>query len=193
MFSSAIANNIEKKWGWLVALGCLLVVMGILAVSFVGLTTYLSVVYLGAMFMVTGLAEIIFGIRTRADGDVWYHAVFGLLFTIAGYMIFTNPLPNMVFLTMLIAAVFMVSGVSTLIAAVVERFSNWGWFALNGAVAVAAAVLIFRNPLASSIWLIGMLVGLEFMFRGIAWISLGVRGRALVHWHHHHPMPSPAG
>jgi uncharacterized membrane protein HdeD (DUF308 family) len=82
---------------------------------------------------------------------------------------------------MLMAAVFLITGLSTLVASVVERFSNWGWFALNGAVAIAAGILIFRNPLASSVWLIGMLVGIEFMFRGFAWISLGLTGRALAH------------
>jgi uncharacterized membrane protein HdeD (DUF308 family) len=179
MFSSAIAQNIEKKWGWLVAVGVLMMVTGILAIAFVGVTSLLSVIYLGLMFMVGGVAEIIFVFSTRPHSDMWYHLLFGLLFAVAGFLIFSNPLPNLVFLTMLIAAVFLVTGLSTLIVSVVERFSNWGWFALNGAIAVLAAVLIFRNPLYSSIWLIGTLVGIEFLFRGFAWIALGLTGRAL--------------
>jgi uncharacterized membrane protein HdeD (DUF308 family) len=179
MFSSAIAQNVDKKWGWLIGVGVLMVIAGLIAITFVGVTSMLSVIYLGALFMIGGIAEIIFAFSTRPHSDMWYHLLFGLLFAVAGYFIFSNPIPNMVFLTMLIAAVFMITGISTLVTSVVERFSNWGWFALNGVIATVAAFLIFRNPLASSIWLIGMLVGLEFIFRGCAWISLGFTGRAV--------------
>ena len=179
MFSSAIAQNIEKKWPWLIGIGSLMIVIGALAISFVGLTSLLSVIYLGVLFMFGGIAEIIYAYNTRAHGDMWAHLMFGFLFALAGFFIFFNPLPNLILLTMLIAAVFLITGLSTLVAAVIERFTNWGWFALNGAVAIVAAILIFRSPLASSLWLIGTLVGLEFLLRGVAWISLGLTGRAL--------------
>jgi uncharacterized membrane protein HdeD (DUF308 family) len=179
----SLSQSIENKWGWLLGTGILMVALGVLAILFVGVTSVLSVIYLGAFFMIAGIAEVIYGIRTREHSDMWYHIFFGALFAVAGYFIFTNPIANLFFLTLLIAMVLLVSGAVYLVGALVERFHNWGWFALNGVVAIAASYLIFRNPYASSFWLIGVLVGCEMLLRGMAWISLGLTGRALAKSH----------
>jgi uncharacterized membrane protein HdeD (DUF308 family) len=177
----AISQNLENKWPWLLGLGALMVVCGLFAITFVGFSSLVSILYLGALFMVTGVAEIIFAIRTRSDGHLWFHLLFGVLFAVAGWFIFMNPVANLIVLTLLIATVLLATGIVTLIGSVVEQFHNWGWFALNGVISILAGFLIFRNPVESSFWLIGVLVGLEFLFRGFAWISLGWMGRSIEH------------
>lgn len=163
------------------ALGILMVLCGIVAIAFVGITSMLSVLYLGALFMIAGIAEIIFAIQTRKEGHLWFHLLFGVLFAVAGWFIFTNPLANMFFMTMLLATVLIVTGIVTLLGSVIEQFEHWGWFALNGVISIAAGFLIFRNPVESTFWVIGMLVGIEFLFRGFAWINLAWAGRQLAH------------
>ncbi|MBX3020042.1 MAG: HdeD family acid-resistance protein [Bdellovibrionales bacterium] len=181
METFAIAKNIEKKWGWLLALGLLSVLCGLIAITFVGVTSVLSVLYLGVLFMVIGISEIAFAIQTRKDGHLWYHLLMGVLFSVGGFLIFMNPIANLILLTFLLATLLIVSGVVNVIGSFVDRFTNWGWFAINGAVGVVAGYLILSNPLESSMWLIGLLVGIEMMFRGFAWISLGLAGRKLAH------------
>lgn len=181
MDSFALSHDLERKWPWLLSLGVLLVLAGIVAIVFVGLTSLFSVLYLGVLFMLTGIAEIIFAIRTRGEGHLWFHLLMGVLFSVGGFFIFTNPVANLILLTMMIAVLLIVSGVVSLIGSVVEQFKNWGWFALNGVISILAGFLILRSPIESSFWLIGILVGIELMSRGFAWISLGWAGRQIAH------------
>ncbi len=179
MASFDLATNVRQKSGWILTFGILQVVLGIMAMTFVGLTSLFSVLYLGIILMVSGVFEIVYAVKTREHGGLWFHLLFGILATVCGYFVFTNPIENLVLLTVLIATLFIVTGAVNLIGSLVERFPNWGWFAFEGAVSIAAGYLVFSNPLTSSIWLIGFMVGLQMIFRGAAWISLGVMGRSL--------------
>lgn len=179
MAQFALAQDTHKKWLWILTFGILQVLLGCFAIAFVGVTSMVSVVYLGVLFMVTGISEIIYAIRTRHHGDMWFHLFFGVLTAVCGFFIFNNPLANLVVLTILIATLFIVTGTVTLIMAIMERFPNWGWFAVNGAVSIGAGYFIFLNPIEASLWLIGFLVGTQMLFRGFAWISLGWTGRTV--------------
>ena len=173
----SLAQNVQKKWGWILTFGILQVLLGLFAVGFVGFTSFFSVLAIGVIFMIAGISESIYAIRNRELGDMWFHLLVGVLTAVCGFFIYNNPLENLILLTVLIATLFLVTGVATLIGCLVERFSNWGWFAINGLISVLAGYLILRNPVTTGIWLIGFLVGVQMMFRGLAWISLGWSGR----------------
>lgn len=177
--SSSLTQSMNRKSNWVLTFGILQVLFGIFAVAFVGVTSMVSVIYIGVLFMITGVSEIVYAVRTREHGDFWFHLLLGALSTVCGFFVFNNPLENLVLLTILIATLFIVIGATTLIGSVVERFANWGWFALNGVVSILAGYYIFKNPLVNSLWLIGFLVGVQMLLRGVAWISLGWTGRRI--------------
>lgn len=172
MSSFSLARNLEKKRRWVIGLGVLQILLGILAIAFVGMTTLFSVVYLGALLMVAGITEVIYGVRHREHGDLWFHLLIGILTAVCGFFVFINPVANMVVLTVLIAALFIATGLVTFIGSVIERFGQWVWFAISGAISVVAGYLILTNPLESSVWLIGLLVGIQLISRGLSWVGL---------------------
>lgn len=172
MSSFSLAKNLEKKRRWVIGIGILQIILGILAIAFVGVTTLFSVAFLGALLLSSGIFEIIYGIRNRDHGDLWFHLLFGALTAVCGFFIYVNPVANMVVLTVLIAALFIATGLVTFIGSVMERFGQWVWFAINGAISVVAGYLILTNPLESSVWLIGLLVGIQLISRGLAWGGL---------------------
>jgi uncharacterized membrane protein HdeD (DUF308 family) len=53
------------------------------------------------------------------------------------------------------------------------RFPSWGWTAFSGIVAVIVGFMLISQLPTSSLWFIGFLVGIEFIFNGIALIALG--------------------
>lgn len=170
--SFTLVQNLEHKRRWILALGVLQVILGSLAVAFVGVTSLMSVIYLGAILMIAGVSEVVYGFRHREHGDLWFHLLFGVVTSVCGFFVWSNPVANMVVLTILLAAFFIATGLVTLLGSLIERFHNWGWFAINGVISVAAGYLILTNPLESSIWLIGLLVGFQLISRGIAWVTL---------------------
>jgi len=173
---NGVARFAQKNWGWILALGFLQVMLGFIALTFVGLTTLISVVYLGALFMVSGFAEVWVGIQRRQDGQWGAHLFFGILYIVGGALIMWNPVGNAVFLTALIAMILLVSGLVGIVGNITERGSYWLWFAFLGVVSVFLGLSILRTPLESSIWLIGTFVGVDMLLKGftlmnIAWAA----------------------
>jgi uncharacterized membrane protein HdeD (DUF308 family) len=61
------------KWGWIVALGVVFLIAGLIALSSVVMATAVSVTVVGAMMLVSGIAEIIsaFSVRTWGKFFLW--------------------------------------------------------------------------------------------------------------------------
>jgi uncharacterized membrane protein HdeD (DUF308 family) len=92
----------------------------------------------------------------------------------AGFVITDTPLQSAVMMTAFIAAMFMVVGAFRTAAALVVRFPHWCWALLNGLVTFLCGAIIYRHFAQSAVWVIGLLVGLEMLFHGWAWIMLSL-------------------
>jgi uncharacterized membrane protein HdeD (DUF308 family) len=181
MTTFSLAQNLQKKSSWIMAIGVLQVILGIFALVFVGFTSLASVIYLGLVFMISGICEVVYGIQMRKEGDLWFHLLFGALTAICGFFVFSSPVSNLIVLTMLVATLFITSGAVMLVGSMIERFASWGWFAAFGVISILAGYMVFKTPLESSTWLIGYLVGLQMIMRGCAWLRMGWVGHRLTH------------
>lgn len=176
-----ISRAAQKNSGLIMSLGFLQVILGFIALTFVGLTTWIAVVYLGALFLVSGGAELVVGFQKRKDGHLAAHLFFGVLYMIAGAMIMWNPGENAVFLTTLIAMLLLISGTVGLVGSALERGPSWAWFAFLGAVSIFLGFSILQTPLESSLWLIGTFVGVDMLFKGFTLINLAWAARRSPH------------
>lgn len=59
------------------------------------------------------------------------------------------------------------------------RFEGWGWLPLSGVIEVVLGVLIRRELLMSGLTVIGLLVGISTLFRGVSWLMLGFTSRRI--------------
>jgi len=59
------------------------------------------------------------------------------------------------------------------------RFGAWGWPLVSGVIDVILGVMIWLGWPASALWVIGLFVGISFVFRGFNWIGLGLALRTL--------------
>jgi uncharacterized membrane protein HdeD (DUF308 family) len=74
----------------------------------------------------------------------------------------------------LLAASFLVGGFLRAVFSVVLRFPAWSWVLLNGVVDVLLGVLILNGWPESSLWVIGLFVGIDLIFHGVGWVMLGL-------------------
>jgi uncharacterized membrane protein HdeD (DUF308 family) len=79
----------------------------------------------------------------------------------------------------------MVEGVFNIVAALSYRFAAWGWPLVSGIIDVILGVMIWMEWPASALWVIGLFVGINLIFRGLNWIGLGLALKSL-------PRPSTA-
>ncbi|AEW19697.1 DUF308 domain-containing protein [Brucella abortus] len=62
----SLPHELSSKWGWFVALGVALLILGGIAFGNLFLATVVSVYYVGLMMLIAGIIEIIhaFGVKT---------------------------------------------------------------------------------------------------------------------------------
>jgi uncharacterized membrane protein HdeD (DUF308 family) len=175
--------HVRDRWGMYVVAGLVLVVLGFIALGSIVVATLASVVVFGALLVVAGLAQVGSAFTARGWSGFLLHVLFGILALVVGVSVIASPVPAAVTLTLFLAVFFLIGGLFRVVSAGVLRFANWGWAMFGGAVSVVLGIVLFAQWPEASLWLIGLLVGIELVIEGIAWLTFGLaarsRGRAL--------------
>lgn len=178
-FSLQISNkdlpDFGKNWEWLVGWGIGLLVLGCLAVAFATFTTILSVVLLGALILVGGIFVLIDAAQFWWQRSGFYlRLIMGLLYTFVGLMLIFGPAISSIALTLLLACLFILMGVSRIIAAVTLQYPRWKWSLISGIITLILGTLIIAEWPASGLFIIGFFIGIDLLLFGLAYIMLGL-------------------
>jgi uncharacterized membrane protein HdeD (DUF308 family) len=168
-------QDAQKLWGWYLALGIALILVGLYAIYAEGIATMASVIVLGAVIFVAGIAQIIGAFMARGAGHVILLLLVGVLDIIVGLMLLEHPAIGALTITLLLAALFVFGGVFRFVSALWLQFPHYGWMAFSGAVSVVLGILLWAQWPFSAIWFIGFVVGLNFIFAGVAWSWMALK------------------
>lgn len=172
-------DALRGNWLWFVVLGVVVAVLGFVAIGSVVVASLAAAVVLGVLILVGGIAETIGAFWCRAWSGFFLHLLSGVLSIVIGGMFLRNPLTALGALTLLVAAFLMVGGIFKIVAAVSYRFAAWGWALAGGIIDVVLGVMIWEDWPESALWVIGLFVGINMVFRGFTWIALGLSLRAI--------------
>ena len=164
---------IRGKWIWLVVLGIALIVLGTVLLGSPVIATLATVTALGALILVGGAMEIVGAFWCQEWSGFFLELLSGVLGIVVGLMLLGNPIQGGITLTVLLASFLFVGGIFKAVAAIAHRFQGWGWLLLSGAVDVVLGVLIWRELPISGLSVIGVLVGISIIFRGVSWLMVG--------------------
>ena len=166
-------DAIRGRWIWLVALGIGLILLGTILLCFPVSATLATVTVLGALILIGGGVEIGAAFWCRQWSGFFLALLSGILGVVVGLMLLTNPIQGSITLTILLASFLFVGGLFKVVAALSHRFGGWGWLLLSGAIDLVLGVLIWRELPWSGLEIIGLLVGIGVVFRGVSWLMLG--------------------
>jgi uncharacterized membrane protein HdeD (DUF308 family) len=171
-------HELRPIWGVLLALGIVLIVLGILAISDYFFATWLTVLLLGGFVLVAGGVQIAAAFGSRRWAGFFLHLLAGALYLALGFLMVARPERAAIGLTLLLAVLFLGSGLARIISALSHRFHNWGWVLLNGVIDLILGVMIWMEWPGSGLWVIGLLVGIDLLFNGWSCImlALAIRG-----------------
>jgi uncharacterized membrane protein HdeD (DUF308 family) len=165
---------IRGKWIWLVVLGIALIVLGIILLGFPVIATLATVSLLGAMILIGGGIEVVGAFWCQEWSGFFLALLSGILGVVVGLMLLGNPIQGGMTLTVLLASFLFVGGIFKAVAAIAHRFGGWGWLLLSGVIDIAIGVMIWRELPVSGLTIIGLLVGISTIFRGVSWLMLGL-------------------
>src|SRR5712671_4825766 len=165
---------LRAKSGWIVALGAVYVIAGLIALASVAMATVASVLVVGVMMIVAGVAEVINAFQIKSWGKFLLWALLGVLYIVAGFVTFENPLLAAVLLTLMLGASLVASGIVRLFLAFnMKRETPWIWVALSGAITLLLGLLILARWPVSSLYILGLFLGIDLIMGGAGWIGLG--------------------
>ncbi len=166
---------VQNQWGWYLFLGIVLIAAGVLAIIYQGAATAASVVVFGALLLVAGVTQLIAAFQSRGAGHVILLLLVGILDIIVGWMLMQHPEAGALTLTLLLAALFVFTGLYQFVAALWLQLPNYGWYAFSGIITFVLGVLLWAQWPISATWFIGFAVGINFIFAGIAWAAFALK------------------
>jgi uncharacterized membrane protein HdeD (DUF308 family) len=166
---------LRAKWGWIVALGVVYLIAGFIALGSVAMATVVSVFVVGVMMIVAGVAEVFSAFQIKSWGKFLLWALLGVLYIIAGFVTFQNPLLAAVLLTLVLGASLVVSGIMRIVLAFnMKREMPWIWVALSGVITLLLGALILVRWPVSSLYILGLFLAIDLIMAGAGWVGLGL-------------------
>src|SRR5580692_6561760 len=164
----------------LILLGILAVIVGILAITWPGVTV-LALVILFAVYAFLGAGlQAARAFSSRTAGPVFGHLLLGLIDLAAGVIALVWPAPTAFVLVIVVAAWALAGGVAEFFAGFQsgESAGTRALLILSGLVSVAFGVLLFARPGVGAVTL-ALLFGLYALIYGFSQITAGIQVRRL--------------
>ena len=172
-------HHVRSHWWWFLLLGCLLLICGTMALVFPFVASVAAISALSIVLLVAGVATLVGSFFTGKWSGFLVNVLVGMLYLAAGFVVSERPLLSILMVTVYLAVSFMVMGLFRVFAALTVRHPQWGWTLLNGCVTFLLGLAIYRHLPVDAVWVIGLLVGIELLFSGWAWIMLSLEIRRI--------------
>lgn len=175
-----VLGELIHNWGWLLAQGLLLVVLGTIGLGMTFWLTLATVFIFGVFLLIGGGVQIFQAFKCWGWQSVLWHVLIAILYVLAGLIIMADPLAASTLLTLLLAGALMGIGVMRLIMAVQMRgIKNWFWPLIGGIAAIVLGLMILARWPISGFWVIGLFVAIEMIFSGWSYIIIALGAREL--------------
>jgi uncharacterized membrane protein HdeD (DUF308 family) len=171
----AMRDTFVEHRTWFIVLGIALIILGIVAIGFPFMTTIAAKVFLGWLFLIGGIVQIVHAFSTQKWSGFFYNLLMGLLYVIVGGWLAFLPLAGILSLTFMLAFLFILQGVlQSGIAFKMKPHEGWVWMLISGIVAIAAGVLVIMHLPSSATWAIGLVVGVSMISTGWAYLFMAL-------------------
>ena len=167
-----VENQLCSKWSSFLALGIALIALGTIALGSAFWTTLATVWLLGIVLGAGGIAQVVHSFYTPEWKGFLAQLFLGILATVVGWLMITNPILGAASLTLLLASLFIASGLFRIATSLFGSVEHWGWLLLNGIITLALGILILAQWPQASLWVIGLFIAVDLIFAGWANVIL---------------------
>src|SRR5499427_10432901 len=166
---SEMSAAVKAHWKAFLFEGILLAILGIAAMIVPPLASLAITIFLGWMFLISGIGGLIITYWARNMPGFWWSLISAALAVLAGGILLARPMQGVLTLTIVIGAYFLAEGVATIMYALEHRrelSGRWAWLLIAGLVDIGIAFIIISGLPGSADWAIGLLVGINLVFGG---------------------------
>jgi len=171
-------QQVKQNAGWLVVLGVVEMVAGVLGIVAPFVAGVAVAVVVGFVLMVGGGARVVGAFKALSFGAGALTFIWGLLLLVTGFYFIARPGIGLESLTLVVMMLLFVDGILRIILSFhMKPVTGWGWMLGGGIVSALFAVMIGWQFPASSLWVIGTLAGVSLISNGFTMISMASAAR----------------
>jgi uncharacterized membrane protein HdeD (DUF308 family) len=165
--ATAVLGPVKKHWILLLAVGILMIVLGMLGFLQPIAYTVATTIFFGALLLVSGGTAIVAAFKLEGWKGRSAAILLALLYLIAGVLLVLHPVLGALTLTLVVAAFLVASGVVKIWMGFSHREQKgWGWIVASGLLSTAFGILITAQFPGSGLWVLGLFLAIELLFDG---------------------------
>lgn len=162
----------QRRTGWDIVFGILLIIGGLVILGNVVLATAISVFLLGWMALISGVVLLVGAFFRIKSGGFWSAALGGVVLGVLGLFILRNPAVGALTLTLLAGSIFLVTGLTRIFAS--AQFGDARWLLIiSGIISVGLGLLVLFNLATATLTLLGILLGVQTILEGLTLMVVG--------------------
>lgn len=163
---------IEKFGPYNLFIGILLIVLGSIGISLPGVMSLSTAIFVGWLLLVGG---VLWAVHTYKHSPRhvmdWLKPV---LLIITGSLMLFYPIGGVEVVGLLLAVYLLLDALGSFtLAQSVHPGKGWGWMVFNGVISIVLATLFLIGWPVTSLWLVGLYVGINLLFDGMALVAIG--------------------
>jgi len=171
-------NELHRNLGWYIALAIAMMVLGVFAIFVPYVATFAIEQVAGVAFAVGGIILVIHALKWKISERFFFSLILGLLYFAFGILLLAYPLTGVLTLTVALAVFYFVVGILKVVNAFrISPASHWGWMLLSGLISILLAGIIWAAMPLSSLWAIGLIVGIDLVFSGMGLLMIMIAVR----------------
>ena len=178
---SKMSEAVREHWKAFLFEGILLVVLGLAAMIVPTLASVAVTIFLGWLFLISGIAGLAVTFWARRMPGFWWSLVSAVLAIGAGIVLLARPVQGVLTLTIVVGAYFLAEGVTSIMYALEHRrelSARWSWMVVAGLMDILIAAIVIAGLPGSATWAIGLLVGINLLFGGATLIGVAFAAHA---------------
>jgi len=179
---SSVANSLHAHWQLFLTEGIILFILGVLAIVLPPIATIAVEVLVGWLLLMSGIVGLIATLRMRGAPGFWWSLVSAVLGIVAGIVLLRWPLSGALSLTLILTLFLVLEGLVSILYSLEhkrELSGKWGAMLFSGVVDLFLAAIIFAGLPGTAAWAIGLLIGINLVFGGVALIAMALHARKI--------------
>lgn len=170
-----ITPELKASRSILIILGVLQILFGMIAISTPWVVSVAITEVIGILFIITGVVQFFQILHSHCGSTSKYiiGILISVLYVVAGCFLLFNPTKAVITLTLIVGWFFVAKGVILMIESFRTKQTK-GWLIFNAAVTLILGLLILIDIQGGSIWIIGVLVGINLIITGWTALFMGI-------------------
>jgi uncharacterized membrane protein HdeD (DUF308 family) len=172
--TSPQATDQRLRWQWLLALGVVLLLLGLASAGATTLLELTSLLVFGPMLLASSILQLLIAFFAEKGKERFLHLVSAGLEAVLGFLLLGHPFFVLADLVVLIAAFLVAIGSARMARSLVTHSPGRAWAFLAGGAALILGICVWLQVPVTGLWFVGLCIALDFICHGASWSAVAL-------------------